>query len=295
MYGAASAPLATAVTKAGGFGFIAAGFDLAPGSSQLQACDDELSKAATALGVKIGDNLPVGVGFITFHPSFKHILETVPPILEQYKVAGVWLAFPDKVTHADAIRGLKERGSGWGLKVFVQVGNVAAAREAISQGADVVVAQGIDAGGHQWAQGAGIVSLVPETRDMIEAEAKDRDVALLAAGGIVDGRGIAAALTLGADGVVMGTRFIATNEALTPDPMKKTLVATSDGGVSTIKSTTHDYVQGTRGWPLVYDGRAIIGDAYREHHESGASIDSLVEKFKAAGTADDHSRRTIFW
>jgi len=80
---------------------------------------------------------------------------------------------------------------------MVQVGTVGAARQAVKDGADVVVAQGVDAGGHQFASGAGVISLVPEVRTMLDTEFPDRDVALVAAGGIVDGRGVAAALTLG--------------------------------------------------------------------------------------------------
>lgn len=107
--------------------------------------------------------------------------------------------------------------------VFVQVGNIAAAREAVLDGADVVVAQGVDAGGHQFRQGTGIVSLVPEVLNMLQKEFKDRNVKVVAAGGIADGRGVAAALALGkwsfrkeeekadvfivgAQGIVMGTK-----------------------------------------------------------------------------------------
>ena len=78
-----------------------------------------------------------------------------------------------------------------------QVGNVASARQAALDGADVIVAQGADAGGHQYAQTSGLISLVPEVRDMLDAEFSDRQIALLAAGGIADGRGVAAALALG--------------------------------------------------------------------------------------------------
>ena len=77
----------------------------------------------------------------------------------------------------------------------MQVGNVEAAREAVEDGADVVVAQGIDAGGHQYRKGMGIVSLVPEVRDI--ADGSGRDVAVIAAGGIVCGQGVAAAMALG--------------------------------------------------------------------------------------------------
>ncbi len=98
---------------------------------------------------------------------------------------------------------------------------MAAAREAARLGADVVVAQGSDAGGHQFAGNAGVVSLVPEIVDMLRAEfssttassssssGKDGDggpPVVWAAGGIADGRGVAAALALGAEGAVLGTR-----------------------------------------------------------------------------------------
>lgn len=90
--------------------------------------------------------------------------------------------------------------------MFVQVGSVAAARDAVIAGADVIVAQGVDAGGHQWAQGAGVISLVPETRNLLGKEFPDREVGLVAAGGIADGSAVVAALALGAEAAVMGTK-----------------------------------------------------------------------------------------
>lgn len=79
----------------------------------------------------------------------------------------------------------------------MQVGNVAAAREALRDGADVLVAQGIDAGGHQFVAGAGIVSLVPEVRAMLAEEAHGREVVVVAAGGIADGSAVVGAIALG--------------------------------------------------------------------------------------------------
>lgn len=90
-----------------------------------------------------------------------------------------------------------QKQSDWDTKVFVQVGTVQAAKEAIDEGVDVLVVQGTDAGGHQWAQGAGLMSLLPEVRDAVRARPASENIAILGAGGIVDGRGCVAALGLG--------------------------------------------------------------------------------------------------
>jgi len=241
--------------------------------------------------------VPVGVGFITFHPStLPHFINSLKSILPQHKPAVVWLFAPAETkpgTHASIIPGLKDLGRSWNIKVFVQVGSVSAARSAVLEGADVIVAQGVDAGGHQWTQGCGIVSLVPEIRDLLTSEFGGKEVALLAAGGIMDGRGVAAALALGADGVVMGTRFITARESPAPETTKKVLLEASDGGATTVKSTVHDDVQGTGFWPVLYDGRAVIGESYRDHL-GGTSKEENVGKFKAAAKVGDASRKTVW-
>lgn len=93
------------------------------------------------------------------------------------------------------IRGIRD--ADWGVKVFVQVGTVAAAEVAVGQGVDGLVVQGSDAGGHQWAKGASLVALVPEVRDLVERRGVGGRVVVLAAGGVVDGRGCVAGLGLG--------------------------------------------------------------------------------------------------
>ena len=197
MFGTANSSMAAAVSKAGGLGIIGGGFDLSPNSAQLSTLDADLTKAASALSIEPGHTLPIAVGFISHHSSFNHVLETVPALLKKHRVAGAWLAFPQPGAHANVIKEIKRKGEGWGLKIFVQVGTVEAAKEAAIHGADVIVAQGIDAGGHQWAQGASIVTLVPEVRELLDRDFKGQDIALMAAGGIMDGRGFAAAVALG--------------------------------------------------------------------------------------------------
>lgn len=207
-------------------GFIGGGFDFTPESNQLSKLDAQLAEARAELGTIASTRvLPVGVGFIIFHPA--GFCEHAVPILEKHRVAAVWLSFPvtdeDHLPLIGALREAKKR-SNWPVKVFIQVGTVASARQALEGGADAIVVQGTDAGGHQWAQGASLMALLPEVRDTVAV--MDRpDVAILAAGGIVDGRGCVAALGLGglptlvsivgsnplisligADGIVMGTR-----------------------------------------------------------------------------------------
>lgn len=243
MYGVADGQLASAVSRAGGFGFIGGGFDFSPKSPQISALDVELATARRLLNLDTQPDtvLPVGVGFITFHPSVTNLMDTLGSLIKQHKPAAVWLAFPmtqedrTNLTHGKVIPGLKELGSSWRMKVFVQVGTVAAAREAVMQGADAIVAQGVDAGGHQFANGAGVISLVPEVRKVVDEEFEDRTIPILAAGGITSGRGVAAALACGADGVTMGTRFIVANESPASDATKSTILSTRDGGVTTIK------------------------------------------------------------
>lgn len=177
-------------------GFIGGGLDFSPHSRTMPALDSELARARALLALPAGATLPLGVGFLTFKPA--NFLDAVAPALAAHRPAAVWLFAPaERGHHARVIPALKAAGEPWGLRVFVMVGTVQAAREAVADGADVLVAQGTDAGGHQWARGASVVSLVPEIVDMLAAERVGREVPVVAAGGIVDGRGVAAALALG--------------------------------------------------------------------------------------------------
>lgn len=219
MYGTATAALATAVTKAGGFGvfpaseiphykmliiigFIGGGFDFTSSSSQLSTLEKELLKARELLGLRALpeqdsneqdiDSLPIGVGFLTFHNGDASGLV---PLIRRHRPAAVWLFAPASDQHTKLIKEVKSAGGAWNLKTFVQIGSVKTALEAIDDGADVIVVQGSDAGGHQFANNSSIVTLLPEVVDAIQNSKKE--VSILAAGGIMDGRGIAAALALG--------------------------------------------------------------------------------------------------
>lgn len=183
-------------------GMIPGGYNFSsPDNAQMGGVDKLLREAHETFA---SDNsatdgrLPVGVGFVLAHPSARDFAKNVIPMLLRHKLSGpVWLFAPHPEADPSPLPSLIEALHNANLKAAVQVGTVAAAREAVSASADVIVAQGGDAGGHQFAKVAGTIALVPEVRDAIDADGRREDVALLAAGGIVDGRGVAAALALG--------------------------------------------------------------------------------------------------
>ncbi|KAI5920473.1 FMN-dependent 2-nitropropane dioxygenase [Camillea tinctor] len=287
--------LAAEVTKAGGLGFIQAGFQLGPDAPELKRFDEQLTVARTLL---VNDPatkdhlspLPIGVGFLTYAKSAVHFPQSVVPILVKHQPAVVWLFAPNPAvpnTIPDMIASVRAASTAaWQPKIAVQVGNVAAAREAVKQGADIIVAQGSDAGGHLFAKGAGIVSLVPEIADMLRDEFADKDIILWAAGGMADGRGVAAALALGAEAAALGTRYCVAKESDAAEFRRKALLSTSDGGVNTIKSEVHDWIQGNMEWPAAYHGRALLHPLLLEY-EAGVPIDEIQRRFNAATDAGD--------
>ncbi|BFZ63418.1 hypothetical protein YB2330_004540 [Saitoella coloradoensis] len=241
------ADLAVAVTKAGGLGFIAAGYD-------IPAVEIELRNARTMLGARDGDTVGVGVGFIAWGADPDKVLS---PILA-LKLCAIWVfsTVPedDYTPWVNAVDSLTPSGTP-PPKVFAQVGSVASARKAAKQGIDVIVAQSSDAGGHGGSKGCGLTSLVPEILDALRPT--HPHIPVYAAGGLVDGRGLASVMALGAAGGVFGTRFVATDEALPPRELKEVLVRASDGGQSTIRTRVFDDMRGTTGWPMTFDGRAL--------------------------------------
>lgn len=122
-----------------------------------------------------------------------------------------------------------------GVRVMDQVGSVADARRAARAGVDIIVAQGVEAGGHVAGE-VTAMALVPRVVDAVAP------VPVIAAGGIADARGFVAALALGAQGVMIGTRFIATLEASAHPVYKQKVLAADEG--QTVRTTLFGY-----GWP----------------------------------------------
>jgi nitronate monooxygenase len=159
-------------------------------------------------------------------------------------------------------RGLVDECHRCGIKVMAMVSTVEDARTAAVTGADVIVAQGGEAGGHRSIDGkpaapdtttVGLVALLPQVVDAVRAP-------VVAAGGIADGRGLIAALALGASGVLLGTRFVATRESLAPEMYKKRVLE-SESGATTVTDTLSGL------W-----ARALTNRFTREYAESGAPV-----------------------
>jgi nitronate monooxygenase len=215
--------LAVAVSDAGGLGLIGGGY----GDHAWLREELDTAKAETTR--------PWGVGLITWRTD----RETVELALS-YEPEAFLLSFGDPRAFAPTI---KEAG----CKLICQVQDIEGAILAKEAGADVIVAQGGEAGGHG-TERYGTLPLVPVVADLVSP------TPVLAAGGIADGRGLAAALMLGAQGVMMGTRFYASMEALGHQRAKQRLVTAK--GSETKRTRIFDVVRGYP-WPQPYTGRAI--------------------------------------
>lgn len=261
--------LAVTVSKVGGLGFIAAGYHSDHLEDLLEEAEDLLEEEAADARVEseraIPKFLPIGVGFITWSAS----LDKALPCFSRYCPAAVWLfappnGFQDLIPWATKIRGATSSRT----KIWVQVGSVSDAVEVVEAvDPDVIVVQGLDAGGHSLARGASIISLVPEINDKLRElrpyPQKRADV--LAAGGISDSRGVVAAMALGAQGCVLGTRFLASPESMIARGYQKAIIDAADGGISTVRTTIYDKVRDIHGWPEGYDGRGLINKTFLDH------------------------------
>jgi len=267
----AMAPLAVAVSAAGGLGFLASGYDQSSLSADLAEATDLCAKHSVALHDGL---LPIGVGFLNWGSD----LDLTLAAIQKYPPVAVWFFAPKQLS--DLIPWAKEVRAVTGnrTKVWVQIGTVADAVElAKTTQPDVIVAQGSDGGGHGLQHRAGIISLLPEVCDALAKEGLE--IPVIAAGGIVDGRGTAAALALGASGVVLGTRFLASQEATIAKGYQDEILRASDGGVSTVTTTIYDVVRGIRGWPAAYNGRGVANRSYQDALH-GMSDEENYERYK---------------
>lgn len=273
MGGFAGSKLAIAVSKAGGLGLIGAVNDMKQLEGQLQEVSEAFSSDSR---FDISQTLPVGVGLLSFILKVDQPL----PLLKKFQPAVIWLfashELSDYAKWANELRTACPKSQIW-----IQIGSVGGALEiAKACKPDALVLQGADAGGHGFEKGAGVISLVPEATDVLSKNGFGH-IALLCSGGIVDGRGAAAAFTLGAQGVVLGTRFLSAEETIVHPKYREAVLAANDGGQSTVRSKLFDELRGPNIWPVTYDGRSLRTRSYHDH-QNGVSLDEIQNLHAAA-------------
>jgi nitronate monooxygenase len=175
-----------------------------------------------------------------------------------------------------------------GALLICQVQSEDMARQALDAGADILIAQGTEAGGHGASRTT--IDIVPAIVDLAA-----RRVPVVAAGGIADGRGLAAMMMLGASGVLLGTRFYASVECEGAEEAKKLIVAASSG--STVRGVIFDLSRNII-WPAPFTGRSLINDHLRRwtgrEVELLQSMNSVATEYMAARAARNFDVAAVF-
>lgn len=263
---AAGGGLASAVSSAGGLGLIGGGY------GDAVWLEEQLA---------LVEGQRFGCGFITWS------LMRQPALLDQVLARGpeaILLSFGDP---APLARRVKDAG----VVLITQIQTLRDAEHALDCGADVVVAQGSEAGGH--GEKRATFTLVPEVADLIARRAPQ--TLLCAAGGIADGRGLAAALMLGADGVMVGSRLWASHEANVAPRMHAAALAAS--GDDTIRSQVMDLAR-RLDWPARYTARVLRNAFIARWHGREAELMTVAEaeagKYRQAWAAGDPDGSNTF-
>jgi enoyl-[acyl-carrier protein] reductase II len=201
--------LASAVSNAGGLGIIGAG------SMYPEVLREHIQKCKKATSKPFGVNVPM------LYPNIEEIMKIV---VEE----GVKIVFTSAGNPKTWTPYLKKNG----ITVVHVVGSTKFALKAQDAGVDAVVAEGFEAGGHNGREETTTFTLIPMMKEQIK-------IPIIAAGGIATGRGMLAALILGADGVQVGSRFAASIESSAHENFKQAIVATNEGGTQlTLKELT---------------------------------------------------------
>jgi nitronate monooxygenase len=263
---AAGGRLAAAVSTAGGLGLIGGGY------GDAGWLESEFKAAG---------NRPVGCGFITWS------LKKQPHLLDlalSHQPRAIFLSFGDPEPFAARVKA-------GGAALICQVQTRRDGERALDCDADIIVAQGAEAGGH--GERRATFTMVPEIADLIAS--KSPDTLLLAAGGIGDGRGLAAALVLGADGALVGSRLWASKEANVSSRMHDAALAAT--GDDTIRSQVMDLAR-KLDWPRRYTARVLRNAFIQRWHgreaELAAVADEEAAKYRQAWAEGDPEGSNTF-
>lgn len=261
----AGSRLVAAVGQAGGFGILGGGY------GEKEWLEQETAKLQKS-------SVPFGVGFITWSMAKR------PELLDialKAKPRAIMLSFGDPKPHAPRI---KDAGS----LLICQVQTEDMAKQALDAGADILIAQGTEAGGHGASRTT--LDIVPAVVDLAAGR-----VPVVAAGGIADGRGLAAMIVMGASGVLLGTRFYASLECDGADEAKKRICAatTSD----TVRGMIFD-ISRKIWWPAPFTARTLINEHARRwigretelvHH-----VETVAAEYAAERDAGNYDVAGVF-
>ncbi|PCE21649.1 NAD(P)H-dependent flavin oxidoreductase [Burkholderia ubonensis] len=265
MGGVSGGRLAGAVSRAGGLGLVGASYG-----------DPDWMRAE--LGLMSDVDAPWGVGLVMF--TVEKNMQLLDLALS-YRPKVVALSFGNPNLFVGRIKAQ-------GALAVVQVHDVDQALLAVDAGADALIVQGAEAGGHNLRRA--LFPLLPAVRDAVGDA-----YPLIAAGGIADGRGAAAALALGANAVMLGTRFVATDESLATPKMRQRLIDSTEK--DTVRTRAFDLVRGIE-WPAQYSGRALANDFSAQwvgrEHELKNAPDAVREAYVQAIRDDDVGTRAIW-
>lgn len=255
MGGAAGGALAAAVSNEGGLGLVGAGRD----NRAWMEREIAIVTAQT--------DRPWGIGFLTWAID----VDTIDWAVDRGPDA-IMLSFGEPGPAAARVRAA-------GVPLIIQVTDLEEARRALDVGADLVVAQGSEAGGH-----GGRRATLPFVPTVVDLAAP---TPVLAAGGIADGRGLAAALALGAAGALLGTRFLASQEAIVPAAVSEAVVG--GRGEDTERTRILDIARGSD-WPAKYTARVLRNtflDRWRGREEELAHDQEKLRAYRQAIGSDD--------
>mmetsp|Transcript_10671 Transcript_10671/g.19477 ORF Transcript_10671/g.19477 Transcript_10671/m.19477 type:complete len:360 (+) Transcript_10671:123-1202(+) len=301
MAGVSGGALAAETCRAGGLGFIAAGY-----LSSLETIQQEVSIFRKMIPLEGEHASRLCIGFIG-HGALgsEEAWARVERVLKEYRPAAVQFFAPSIARHPVTKQTNVEMAHEYGCKVVVQVGSIAEAREAFVSNVDAIIAQGSEAGGHGLRRDYGNGTLAFAARIVSMREEQSSQIPILAAGGIVDGRGLAAALALGCDGVVLGTRLWASEEALGNQNAKLQLASNESENDQVIRTNVIDQITNTYSsvpWPFPFDSvGALRNPTIETWHGKEQELDaalkeknsSLAAEYKGARESGDYNIAAI--
>lgn len=277
---AAGGKLAAACAHAGALSLVGGGY------GNLDWTQREYSDAINLLDGNEQDLSRLGCGFISWkleedRSAFDWLLD------QQHRPAAIMLSFGDPTSFSRILCDQK-------IPVICQIQTMAQLPQAVDAGASVIVAQGTEAGGHGMNEfeGRSTFTFVPEIADWLAKHSPE--TLLLAAGGISDGRGLAAALMLGADGVLIGSRLWATEQSLATTNAKSLSLQAS--GDDTARSGIFDILR-NKNWPKQFDFRAIRNQLHRKWEgrieELRANPAAAIDEYLNGVEQDDYDKAHI--